>query len=77
MKLRDVQATRAALGSASDLTGRFDFDRDGRVSSADLLIVRASLGNTLFSPFIRAATAPPPARAAAPLCRPSYNPLLG
>ena len=73
---RDVLATRAALGSASDLSGRFDFDRDGRVSAVDLMIVRASVGNVLFDPFIRVADAVPPARAAAPLRRLSYNPLL-
>jgi probable HAF family extracellular repeat protein len=73
---RDVQATRAALGSASDLSGRFDFDRDGRVGPVDLMIARASLGNTLFSPFIRAADSAAPVDSWFPERRVSYNPLL-
>jgi ELWxxDGT repeat protein len=62
----DVSATRAALGSPSALTGRLDFDRDGRVTILDLLIVRSATGHVLAGPFDRAAA---PA-SAAPRVRP-------
>jgi probable HAF family extracellular repeat protein len=54
---RDVLATRAAVGSTSDLTGRFDFDRNGRVTATDLLIARGAVGHALAGPFDRSAAA--------------------
>jgi uncharacterized delta-60 repeat protein len=43
----DVLATRGALGSSSDLAGRFDFDRDGKVSVFDYALARGALGRSL------------------------------
>jgi ELWxxDGT repeat protein len=77
---RDVLDTRRALGSSSDLTGRFDFDRSGRVTASDLLIVRGAVGRSLAGPFDRSTVAEFPAtpwdRRAAAIRRFMYNPLL-
>jgi hypothetical protein len=62
----DLVAARRAIASASPITGRFDFDRDGRVSALDLAAVRAHTNRALapiapgFSGAAGAAAAPAP-----------------
>jgi hypothetical protein len=68
----DIAAVKRALNTTSDLTGRFDFNRDGRVNALDLAAVRGNLNRAL-SPVTTAASGPsgqrlapapaPPARA--------------
>jgi hypothetical protein len=58
----DIAAVKRALNTGSTLTGRFDFDRDGRVSALDLAVVRANLNGAL-TPL----AAPLPLPSAAPL----------
>ena len=60
----DVLATRAAQFSRG-ASGRFDFNRDGRVNVLDLAVARANVGNRLAPPEALATTASaltPPAR---------------
>jgi hypothetical protein len=62
----DLGAMKRELNRASDLTGRFDFNRDGKVNALDLGIVRSNLNRSL------AAAAPPvaaPPVVVAPLFR--------
>jgi hypothetical protein len=43
----DLAAVKRALNSNSDLAGRFDVNRDGRVNALDLAAVRGNLNRTL------------------------------
>ena len=43
----DIAAVKRALHTDSDLTGRFDFNRDGRVNALDLAAVRGNLNRGL------------------------------
>jgi hypothetical protein len=45
----DLGAVKRALNSTSTLTGRVDFNRDGRVNALDLSIVKANLKRILSS----------------------------
>jgi hypothetical protein len=51
----DLGGVKRALNGTSTLTGRFDFNRDGRVNALDLGIAKANLNRSLASP---AATVP-------------------
>jgi hypothetical protein len=56
----DVQATLRALGKTDAASlSRFDFNRDGKINAADVLIVRNNLGHAL--PPFPAPSAPAPA----------------
>ena len=46
----DLAAVRRELNTSSDITGRFDFDRDGRVNALDLAAARQNLNRTLGQP---------------------------
>jgi hypothetical protein len=61
----DLARVRAAVFSTSTITGRYDFDRNGRVDALDLRTVRSALANRL--PLLSAPAAPPPADPAASL----------
>jgi hypothetical protein len=43
----DLAAVKRVLGTDSAVTGRFDFNRDGRVNALDLALVKQNLGRTL------------------------------
>ena len=43
MTAADYAATRGMLGAASAIGGRYDFNRDGRVNTSDVLLVRGAL----------------------------------
>ena len=43
----DLSAVKRALNSGSGVTGRYDFNRDGRVNALDLAAVRGNLNHTL------------------------------
>ena len=43
----DLSAVKRAINTNSDITGRFDFNRDGRVNALDLAAVRGNLNHTL------------------------------
>jgi hypothetical protein len=43
----DLGRVKNALNGASTLTGRFDFNRDGKVNALDLGVVKANLNRTL------------------------------
>ena len=64
----DVGSTRARTGALSNLSGRYDFNRDGRVNSIDLAAVREALNRTLAlppaTPTVAGAVTVPPSRAA-------------
>ena len=45
----DLAAVKQGLNTASPVTGRLDFNRDGRVNALDLAAVRANLNRTLAS----------------------------
>jgi hypothetical protein len=67
----DLSAVKRALNTTSDLAGRVDFNRDGRVNALDLAVARGSLNRSLgttagAAPFAIAAM-PTPAAPAAPL----------
>ena len=55
----DLAAVKRALNTASDATGRFDFNRDGRVNALDLATVRQNLNRSLAVPPATAALAAP------------------
>ena len=54
----DLYGTRRALFSAVPIDSRYDFNRDGRVSAADLAAARSNLGRALppFAPSIMSTT---------------------
>jgi hypothetical protein len=78
----DFVAVRRKLFTLSSIMGRFDFDRDGRVTAADLLLVRANYQRSLpllGAPAVAAcAFAPiaPAADRALPASRSFYTSLL-
>jgi hypothetical protein len=43
----DLAGVKKALNTASDLTGRYDFNRDGKVNALDLGAVKANLNRSL------------------------------
>ena len=43
----DLGRVKQQLNRASDITGRFDFNRDGRVNALDLGLVKANLNKSL------------------------------
>jgi len=45
----DLAGTRSRLGQASNLAGKFDFDRDGRTNALDLAAVRRNLFQSIDS----------------------------
>jgi hypothetical protein len=53
----DLAAVRRHFFQTSPITGRFDFDRDGKVAASDLSLARANASQSLPSPAI--AVAPP------------------
>ena len=58
----DLGGVKRALNGTSTLTGRFDFNRDGRVNALDLGIAKANLNRSLSAPAAPAAlvaAAPP------------------
>jgi hypothetical protein len=57
----DLSAVKRAMNTDSTVSGRFDFNRDGRVNALDLSAVRSNLNHAL-----RGAIPPPPAAPAAP-----------
>ena len=54
----DLAAAKRALNTDSDITGRYDFNRDGRVNAIDVAAVRSNLNRSLTNPLL-----PPPASA--------------
>ena len=50
----DLGGVKAALNSAAGISSRFDFNRDGKVNTADLGLLRSNIGASL--PFITAPT---------------------
>ena len=56
----DLSAVKRALNTNSDLTGLFNFNRDGRVNALDLAAVRGNLNRTL-APITASASATAPA----------------
>ncbi|HZN69903.1 MAG TPA: PA14 domain-containing protein [Tepidisphaeraceae bacterium] len=56
----DVVQTRARLFSDAPITGRFDFNRDGRVTATDLALVRRNLSQRLPAPPAAPPAAPTP-----------------
>src|SRR5205809_4179034 len=65
----DLAAVKRALNTDSDVTGRYDFNRDGRVNAIDLAAVRSNLNRSL--PGIAAAAAPALASTAPAVPEPS------
>jgi hypothetical protein len=60
----DLAAVKRALNTTSDVTGRFDFNRDGRVNALDIAALKQNLNRSLGTP---AALAPAMTAGAAPL----------
>jgi hypothetical protein len=46
----DLSAVKRALNTTPGVTGRFDFNRDGKVNALDLSAVRGSLNRSLAAP---------------------------
>jgi hypothetical protein len=44
---QDLSSVRLSANAPSDIAGRFDFNRDGRVNALDLGIVKSNLNRTL------------------------------
>jgi hypothetical protein len=59
----DLAAVKRAANTDSPITGRYDFNRDGRVNALDLSAARASLNGTLRAPASASASAAAPAGA--------------
>ena len=75
----DLALTRANLGAPAPITSRYDFDRDGAVDAADLLVARANQRRSLPPPgatTTAVATAAPPSVSRLTLTRPQRRGLL-